>query len=161
MKIKYLLFALIILTFYTCVKPPDYSIEPKIEFIGLSKNTMRQGEFGREDSLYLFFSFTDGDGDLGGVGKDKDSLNISIIDKRTNQLSERFRIPQIPEQGAGNGISGEIRVLLYTTCCNVLPSCSPSTKKPIDTLSYDIFIKDRAGNKSNVVQTSPILLQCK
>ena len=52
----------------------------------------------------------------------------------------RFRIPYVPEQGAGNGISGDIRLLLFTTCCNVLPPCEASTTKPIDTLVYEIFI---------------------
>jgi hypothetical protein len=161
MKIIVPLLLLVVLTFATCIKPPDYPIEPQIEFTGLSKTTMRQGQLGSEDSLYLFFSFTDGDGDIGGVGQDKDSLNIFLTDKRNNQLAERFRIPFVPEQGAGNGISGEVQVLLFTTCCNVLPPCEPSLTKPIDTLVYEIYIKDRAGNKSNVIQTSPIFLQCK
>jgi hypothetical protein len=161
MKIKYFLIVSTIFAFTTCIKPPNYPLEPQIEFIGLSKNAMRQGQLGTEDSLFLYFSFTDGDGDLGGIGKDKDSLNIFFTDKRNNQPTERYRIPFVPEQGAGNGISGEIRVLLFTTCCNVLPPCEPSTKKPIDTLVYELYIKDRAGNKSNTIQTAPIFLQCK
>lgn len=161
MQIKILLFSVLVVAFAACISPPDYPIQPEIKFIGLSKNVMRQGLLGIEDSLFLTFSFTDGDGDLGSLGQGKDSVNIFLTDKRTNQPSERFRIPYVPEQGAGNGISGDIRLLLFTTCCNVLPPCEASTTKPIDTLVYEIFIKDRAGHESNKILTAPIYLQCK
>lgn len=164
MKINFLLFGFIILTIAACVRPPDYPIEPQIKFTSLSKNTMRQGQLGTEDSLFVTFSFTDGDGDLGTADSNKDTskiLNIFLTDKRDNKPAERFRIPYIPEQGAGNGISGDIRLLLFTTCCNVLPPCEASTTKPIDTLVYEIYIKDRAGHESNRIQTAPIYLQCK
>ena len=161
MQIKKLLFGILAISFATCISPPDYPIQPEIKFLGLSKNIMRQGLLGIEDSLFLSFSFTDGDGDLGSLGQGKDSVNIFLTDKRTNQPSERFRIPYVPEQGAGNGISGDIRLLLFTTCCNVLPPCEASTTKPIDTLVYEIFIKDRAGHESNKILTAPIYLQCK
>lgn len=161
MQIKILLFSVVVVAFAACISPPDYPIQPEIKFIGLSKNVMRQGLLGIEDSLFLSFSFTDGDGDLGSLGQGKDSVNIFLTDKRTNQPSERFRIPYVPEQGAGNGISGDIRLLLFTTCCNVLPPCEASTTKPIDTLIYEISIKDRAGHESNKILTAPIYLQCK
>ena len=161
MQIKILLFSTLVVAFAACISPPDYPIQPEIKFIGLSKNVMRQGLLGIEDSLFLSFSFTDGDGDLGSLGQGKDSVNIFLTDKRTNQPSERFRIPYVPEQGAGNGISGDIRLLLFTTCCNVLPPCEASTSKPIDTLIYEISIKDRAGHESNKILTAPIYLQCK
>ena len=161
MQIKILLFSTLVVAFAACISPPDYPIQPEIKFLGLSKNVMRQGLLGIEDSLFLSFSFTDGDGDLGSLGQGKDSVNIFLTDKRTNQPSERFRIPYVPEQGAGNGISGDIRLLLFTTCCNVLPPCEASTTKPIDTLIYEIFIKDRAGHESNKILTAPIYLQCK
>lgn len=164
MKINILLFIVFLTAFTACISPPDYPIEPKITFQNLSKNTMRQGELGTEDSLFVTFSFTDGDGDLGTPDVDKDTsriLNVFLTDKRTNTPAERFRLPYIPEQGAGNGISGDIRLLLFTTCCNVLPPCEASTTKPIDTLVYEIYIKDRAGHESNRIQTAPIYLQCK
>ena len=163
MQINLLLFSIVLTAFAACVSPPDYPIEPNITFLSLSKNTMRQGQLGNEDSLFVTFSFTDGDGDLGNSGQaGKDSINIFLTDKRTNTpAEERFRLPLVPEQGAGNGISGEITLLLFTTCCNVLPPCEPSTTKPIDTLVYEIYIKDRAGHSSNKIQTSPIYLQCK
>ncbi len=164
MSIRYFIYSILLTSaFAACISPPEYPKEPQIKFLGLSKNTMRQGQLGNEDSLFVTFSFTDGDGDLGTKGQaNRDSVNIFLTDKRTNTpAEERFRMPLVPEQGAANGISGEIRLLLFTTCCNVLPPCEPSTTKPIDTLVYEIYIKDRAGNSSNKIQTAPIYLQCK
>ena len=160
MKIKILLYLLLAAAFAMCIRPPDYPVEPQIEFVGMTKTTMRQG-FGSEDSVYYTLSFTDGDGDLGGVSG-KDSLNVYITDKRNNKpVEQTFRIPFVPEAGAKNGISGEIRFLMFTTCCLSLEPCIATPSRPSDTLSYDIYIKDRAGHKSNVVQTKPIILLCK
>jgi hypothetical protein len=159
-KVVILSGVILVAAFATCIRPPDYPIEPQITFKSLSKTTMRQGSL-NQDSLFLTLGFTDGDGDLGTVGQSKDSLNVFLIDKRYNRDAEAFRMPFVPEAGARNGISGDIRILLFTTCCKVLPACEPSTIKPIDTLRYDIYITDRAGHKSNLVETAPILLQCR
>ena len=159
MKIKILLYLFLIIAFATCIRPPDYPIEPQIEFVGMTKTTMRQG-FGTEDSVYITLSFTDGDGDLGGISG-KDSLNVFITDKRNNKpVEQTFRIPFVPEAGAKNGISGEIRFLMYTTCCLSLEPCIATPVRPTDTLIYDIYIKDRAGHASNIIKTYPIILQC-
>ena len=160
MKLNILLcFLLAICLVLSCTKPPDYPVVPEIGFKGFTKNFMDQG-FLNEDSLMVTISFTDGDGDLG----DHDSLNLFITDKRTGFLQDQFRIPFIPEQGASNGISGEISFALYNTCCifsdKSIPPCTPNTQEPLDTLIYSIYIKDRSNNLSNVIETEPIFLQC-
>ena len=160
MKIQNALYLFLFVAFATCVRPPTYPIEPVITFNGMTKTLMRQG-FGSEDSVYVALGFTDGDGDLGGISG-KDSLNVFITDKRDNKpVEQTFRIPFVPEAGAKNGISGEIKLLMFTTCCRSLEPCRPTPSRPIDTLVYEIYIKDRAGHKSNAVKTNPILLQCK
>ena len=157
---KILLYPFLIVAFATCIRPPDYPVEPQIELAGMTKTTMRQG-FGTEDSVYITLSFTDGDGDLGGISG-KDSLNVFITDKRNNKpVEQTYRIPFVPEAGAKNGISGEIRFLMYTTCCLSLEPCIATPVRPTDTLIYDIYIKDRAGHASNVIKTNPIILQCR
>jgi hypothetical protein len=161
MKIKIVLYLALIVAFATCIRPPEYPVEPQIQFVGQTKSTMRQG-FGSEDSVYLSLSFTDGDGDIGGIGANKDSLNVYVTDKRNNKpVEQTFRMPFVPEAGAKNGISGDIRFLMYTTCCLSLEPCVPTPNRPTDTLVYEIYIKDRAGHKSNAVLTKPIILQCR
>lgn len=162
MKIKNVLSLLCAsVTFATCISPPDYPIEPQIAFSSMTKTVMRQG-YGSEDSVYITLSFTDGDGDLGSAGSSKDSLNVYITDKRNNKpVEQTYRIPYVPEAGAKNGISGEIKFLMYTTCCLSLEPCRLPPPRAMDTLVYEIYIKDRAGHKSNAVKTNPIFLQCK
>jgi hypothetical protein len=154
-NLLYVLLATVVIGFTMCLRPPDYPIIPRIEFLRMSKNTMKQGN-GPSDSLRLYFTFEDGDGDIGST----DSLNIFLTDTRqANAAAEPFRMPFVPEQGAKNGISGEISLLVYTTCC--LPTCNSFLNKATDSLFYDVYIKDRAGNKSNVVRTPYIGLRCK
>ena len=158
MKMKntfFVAFALVVVGFVTCIRPPDYPIIPRIAFVRMTKNTLKQGNTS-SDSLRLTLSFEDGDGDIGS----NDSLNVFLKDTRQSGATpESFRMPLVPEQGAKNGISGEISLLVYTTCC--LPGCGSQLNKPVDSLFYDVYIKDRAGNKSNVVRTPLIALKCK
>ncbi len=153
------LLAALFLMMLGCIKPPDYPIEPVIELLGISADKMTQSQF-NEDSVLVVFSFTDGDGDIGS----KDSLNIFVTDLRDNFVSDRFRIPLIDELGANNGISGEVTLTLYTTCCTYpdgAPPCQPSDEFPTNTLLYEIYMVDRAGHRSNTISIPPITLDCK
>jgi len=153
-----ILFSLSCFVAFSCIKAPEYPIEPEIELLGLSTDTMVQSQF-NTDSVVIFFTFTDGDGDLGS----EDSLNIFVKDLRDNFVSDRFRIPYVPVAGANNGISGEVNFTLYTTCCtypNGAPPCEPSSEFPTNMLTYEITIQDRAGHISNAIVTPPITLMC-
>lgn len=144
----------------SCTQPPDYPIEPQIEFNRFSRDFMNQG-FGPEDSIVMFVDFTDGDGDLGNK---EDSLDVFITDTRLNAGPLNYKLPFIPEQGSGNGISGEIAIVLPSSCCifpnNTPPPCTESQTFPTDTLIYEVYIKDRAGNESNRILTGDIYLNC-
>jgi hypothetical protein len=146
---------------WSCINPPDFANVPKIDFIGMTKDTLHQGIF-QEDSLLVIFSFEDGDGDLGREG-DAVTNNVFFTDTRTGQVDNVFGIPFIPQQGSSNGIEGEIRIVLFSTCClysNGQDPCTASQQFPFDEVSYEIYITDRAGNKSNTITTNPITLIC-
>jgi hypothetical protein len=159
---KSLFFSLIIGLFLflaACATPPDYPIEPYIEFISLSKNSMLQSSIPNKDSTLLTLYFTDGDGDLGS----DDSLAIFLIDKRDDFKQPGFRIPFIGEQGVGKGISGELYIAIPTTCCyfeDGRTPCEKSSSGETDEVIYEIYIKDRAGNMSNKIDIAPITLRC-
>jgi len=143
---------------FACTNPPEYPLEPIIEYERITKNTLNQSAF-NADSTLLTISFTDGDGDIGN----EDSISIFIIDNRIDFEQPGYKIPFIGEQGVGKGISGEISFVLPTSCCiyaDGSPPCRPSTTQLLDTLTYDIYIIDRAGNESNRVTTEPIFLRC-
>jgi hypothetical protein len=160
MKRDFILFCLICLVFAACVRPPDYPIEPRLSLPtkgnALSKNTMVQGYKG--DSLFVTLDFTDGDGDIGLL---KGDTSLFIIDTRDNSfINDAGGIPSVPIQGAGNGISGEMRIRLLSTCCKTIVPCRPQPGKPRDTVIYEIYIKDRAGHESNRLKIPPITLLC-
>ena len=142
---------------YSCQSAPDYSDVPEITFGSFSKSQMNQGSL-NNDSVTLTITFTDGDGDLGSADNER---NLFLIDKRTGQVYDRFRTPFIPEEGTGNGITGTIRINLFNTCCvfpDNIPPCESPDLYPTNDLTFEVYIVDRAGNQSNVIETQPITL---
>jgi len=164
-SIKYTLLILLIgLIYHTgCVNAPRYSDTPEIEFISFTNTTMDQAPL-NSDTTIMSIKFTDGDGDIGfEIGTPGE--NIFIIDNRTNEIFDRFRAPAIPPQGANNGVSGEINMVLLNTCCifppqDSIPNCESPVQYPTNELTFTVYIEDRAGNKSNEIVTPPITLNC-
>lgn len=159
----YILSSFIISTllYIGCARPPDYPNEPVIEYSRISSNLMSQAKL--DDRVLATISFTDGDGDL---GDDDGRTTLFIKDLRDDSPENSAKIlPKVPEPGANNGISGEITFQLLNSCC-IWPlqflqaPCTPSTDYPVDTIVYEVYIVDRAGNESNRVQLEPIFLQC-
>lgn len=142
----------------SCVKQETFSDIPAIEFIGQTKTTLSQGAL-MEDSLYVRFSFQDGDGDLG----DADSINVFVTDTRQDFALE-YKIPDLSSGTNGSSLEGEVTMLLFTTCClyddNSQAPCTPSNSQPTDEVIFTIQIRDRAGNMSNVISMNPITLMC-
>ncbi|CAN5453027.1 hypothetical protein BH09BAC1_BH09BAC1_18020 [soil metagenome] len=155
-------------TFTSCVEPPRYPNEPAIELVSVSADTIRQ----LQDSVFIAFKFTDGDGDLGfedlstadcelcdSSCYSHPTFTLFILDNRFNIVDgdtvrclKTFNIPYIPPKGATDAISGVITVLLTNEFC--LPG------RAVDTVSYSIVIRDRAGNFSNRIETEKIILLC-
>lgn len=147
--------------FASCVNAPNYNDVPEIEFIAFSKTELEQGSI-NNDSLTLIISFQDGDGDL-GLRPETAERNLFLIDNRTDDIFNSFKTPVIPEEGVGNGVSGEMRILLFTTCCvfpDNIPPCESPDLYPNNELSFTVYITDRAGNESNRIVTPVINLLC-
>ena len=159
----WLLAAGLLLLLAACVSPPEYPEEPVLQFESLSKNTLAQYINGPRDSLTITLSYTDGDGDLSDI--DDDSLELTLIDTRLPEETIPFRLPSIPIDGTGNGISGDIFIRIvntdqFTCCIRNNRICVADPSFPVDTFSYLIQLRDRAGNFSNVVRTEPIEILC-
>ncbi len=151
------------LVLQACTQPPEYPVEPVIEYLSVSKNTMREGKF-QEDTIYVTIGFTDGDGDIGREDTDN-TIDLFVTDLRTGITDNTYKVPYVPELGSGNGISGTITFQLYATCCifdepGYVP-CEDVAPAPFDTVRYEIYLIDRAGHVSNTVQTEPIFIQCR
>lgn len=159
--LRSLIYLLPVLLLAACVKAPEFPNEPVIEFEGLNKNQIYQFTNGPLDSIRVHLTFTDGDGDLGRTAAD--SVDIFFTDSRLG-IQTPFRIPGIPAEGTGNGISGDIfiNVINSTGICCIFNNrlCIADETYPVDTFSYAIQIRDRAGNFSNVVRTDVIEILC-
>lgn len=157
-----LIYGLILVTL-GCQKGTNYSDIPYLEFRSFSKSVMLQG-VNQQDSVELTLFFTDGDGDFGSESTSSQT-NIFMKDLRTGNEFRRFRAPFIPLEGVGNGISGLIRIKIYSTCCIFPPDlgvfpCEKTDSVPTNELPLEVYIEDRAGNKSNVVRLSNLTLIC-
>ncbi|MEL7423648.1 MAG: hypothetical protein AAFN81_11690 [Bacteroidota bacterium] len=145
-----------------CVNPPDYPDTPVIEYTGVNKTTINQFIPSLPaDTLAIFFSFTDGDGDLSS----EDSTDVFLYDSRFPEFPNTYKIPLIPDEGTGNGIRGDITVRIqnaFNICCieNGF-ACPPNPTIDLDTFSYEIQIRDRAGNFSNRIRTETLGIRCR
>lgn len=133
-------------TVASCIKPPDYPIEPRIEFVSQSANTFN--ELGG-DSLSVVLYFEDGDGDIGS----DDSVNMFWEDSRFPGYLVPFKIPLLEISGNSKAISGTITTYYPITFCS-------DDANLIDTFYYKIFIEDRAGHQSNTDSTDFVYLNC-
>lgn len=141
-----------------CEGPERLPAEPRIEFRGLSQydtidllgNPVKAGK--------ITFYFEDGDGDLGfdapkTPGTEPSGNLFLKLYRKTNGVFElagpadplypsEYRIPYLDAAGQNKILRGTIDVtimyILYDTP---------------DTLYYDFWIRDRAGNESNTATT--------
>lgn len=140
----------------SCVKEKQFPSQPLIKFD-------RFEAFGT-DSADCYITFQDGDGDIGilpGDNVSEDDLKMKYLYKNQNgifvpvdssfgtiqfdTLFLGFRVPNLTPDGQYKALDGEIKVKLRV--------------QPIflhDTVKFEIRLKDRAGNKSNIVTTNEI-----
>lgn len=138
-----------ITAFYCCKKAPNYPPTPALTWLNATPNPVKIGT----DRLVLKFAFTDGDGDLGEA-----DTSIYVTDIRPNSLNKpftyTFNLPNIPSKGSYKQITGNISINMFSN-----NSCRPGHDTR-DTVSYSIYVKDKAGNKSNIITTPPIIFLC-
>ncbi|MBC8048245.1 MAG: hypothetical protein H7Y00_15705 [Fimbriimonadaceae bacterium] len=139
---------LTIMGFASCIKPPEYPIEPRIEFVSVTKTNFN--EITNDVSFTVTIYFEDGDGDLGGTIDD--SVNLFWEDSRVPGVQSPFKIPFIELQGNHKAISGNIYATKTTGCIN------PGVET--DSFTYKIHIIDRAGHESNIIELPAMTVVC-
>jgi hypothetical protein len=102
--------------------------------------------------------FTDGDGDIGRDPK-QEMQSLYITDSRDSTKVYPYPFPFIDDnmRPSDGGLEGFITIKLGRQYFNVTDSLHIALGK--DTLHWDIYIKDEAGHKSNVVSTDPIYIE--
>jgi hypothetical protein len=107
------------------------------------------------DTAYIQFSFSDGDGDIGNDSvsgiyfKDSRYPDIGFIKADFPDIDPSIEDPK-------KGLEGT---------CLFFPVPTPTPRndtfhiKHGDTLSYELYIKDRANNESNHIVTKPLIVR--
>jgi hypothetical protein len=124
-----------------CTKLAEISEVPEIAFESVVPNVVTE----YQDSLYFTVSYRDGNGDLGQ--NNTDNNNLFIEDSR-NQVTYGFRIQQLAPNNADIAIQGNLNV--------TLPNTAIINGGASESVSYSIWVVDRAGNESNRVSSSTV-----
>jgi hypothetical protein len=140
-KLIYILVGVLLLS---CEKEEVMSDTPIIDFISISPTTVQE----YTDDIIITISYTDGDGDLGENNPD---INNLFVEDNRNGIEYKFRIPELSPSGSTITIEGNFNIKI-----NGSGITNSSTSQQVN---YAIYVKDRAGNKSNIITTSSITIQ--
>ncbi len=167
-----IILSLIFVLLWSCKKYEEYPPEPQIEFLDF---VLLRDAQGIDQRGVLRFSFTDGDGNIGLYDNDTlppydYNLFVRYFERKNGSFQEVFlvtpryindttivydtatfngRIPILTPAGKNKAISGEIEDTLFVN--NPLSA--------FDTIMFEVFIRDRDLNESNVIQTPPIVVK--
>lgn len=144
---RLLILILPLLALASCDDSPVFPVTPEISFLTISPSESEQFT---TDGLQLRLRYQDGDGDLGYEGQEK-TTNLFVTDLRAAFANNPARttaysIPSLTPDTRKPSIQGEITVTMLT------PPWEPSEEP----LVFEVYMVDRAGNVSNVIQTDPI-----
>ena len=124
----------------SCKKKEEVPIEPVIKY----SNFVITG-----DSAKLYFTFTDGDGDIGLAKSDTGfDFFIKYFELQNGNWKEivlpapfNYRMPVINKSGKKKALQGEVIIDITPTYYNPFSN--------FDTLRYEFYIKDKALHESN------------
>ena len=140
-RLTYILIALLL---FACKKDDALSVVPTIEFQSISPLTAQE----YIDDIIITIFYTDEDGDLGENSPDIDNL---FVEDSRNGIVYHYRIPQLAPNGNEISIEGNFNITI-----NGSGITNNSNSQQVN---YAIYVKDRAGNKSNTITTSKITIQ--
>lgn len=160
--VKIVLILCLVALVNSCQKIESYPPEPYIEFISMEFKSGLD-EIGNPGLIgTLRFYFRDGDGDIGFIqsGDTAKPKQTIFIDKykmvsgelifQDYEMGMSYSIPYFTTGGKNTTLEGEMIV-------RHINIYGPSIMQ--DTILFEFFIVDRAGNKSNVENTGLLILK--
>ncbi len=142
----------------SCVKPDEFPEIPEITDVRIDKISVKNFE----DVLTISIDFQDGDGDL-GITDENTEAHVYVIDSRT-EVPDLIKIPwNLEAPGNVKAISGTLDLKVNVCCIDPETGIACSTEgdyEPTNRLTYDIIIKDRAGNFSEAFKTPVFEVTC-
>jgi hypothetical protein len=117
---------------------------PEITSVSVSTTSINQF-----NDLLINVNYIDGNGDLGTT--DADVKSIFVTDSRDNTIIHEFHLQPLAPVGQSIAIQGALNITIENI---ILLSQSNNS----ETVSFSIYIADRAGSISNTGQTSIITI---
>lgn len=129
------------------------------------------------DSAYLRLNFTDGNGAIGYPQSDESApSDFFVITLMNNKITGKFdtikqpnaentgdtvtvwayKIPYITPSGSDKELNGIIQINLETSIQNIRPTNGHNYQD----LEFVVWMYDRNGNKSNILNTGPVSTAC-
>lgn len=151
-----------------CFNTPEFPNTPEIEYSEiLSTPRVDQESGGYKDSVVISIKFKDGDGDLGYDQQEIDSLAKAgaapnFVVKQFRKVNGAFveYVPLESLSGFFHRLSSEkpgpIEGTLHYRGIQIFHTFYPYAK---DTVKFEVYIRDRAGNISNTIETEPVVLK--
>ena len=120
---------------------------PVIEYKSITPNAIISGTF--PDRIELAIQLKDAEGDF-GLDVNDDTSFVYVKNITTSQELDSFKFPVL------NGITR--KNIDVEVVANILRDAKPSNIPApyTDTLFFEVYVKDYAGHKSNVVQAGPL-----
>lgn len=140
------LFILMMLTFWGCVK---YEEVKESELPSITYEAVLPAEPQEfSDSIKIIINYKDGNGDLGS--EDPDDLNIEVKDNRLNK-PDFYHLQALAPPNSNIPIEGQLTIRLKNTF--LIGSGNE------EVTSYEVRIRDKAGNWSNFITTDFITIR--
>ncbi|MDX5325602.1 MAG: hypothetical protein LPK80_05000 [Bacteroidota bacterium] len=135
---KYLLLLLVLTAFAGCKKESLLDEKPSIEWVAYGPKDIQE----KQDSVWFRIRYSDGDGDLGE--NDPKAHNLILLDTRIN-VGYSFRISELVPNNGSVPITG---ILGFS-----IPSTLVTGNDSVESVRYQVWVIDRAGNKSDPLFT--------
>ena len=141
-----LVISILAIAFVAC-KKDKYTSAPQISFKSISPQYWDAANTNPYDGPFLTIHLTDAEGDFGPLtSKDTSYVyikNISVAPYKTDSL----KFPQLTNLDTRN-LKADVSVMIRSVLAN-----SGRPTPHVDTLYFEIYVKDFAKNKSNVITT--------
>ena len=145
-----LIFAVIALGFLSCNKD-KFNTVPEIKFKNISPDTWYSNNLDPTQGPILNINLTDAEGDFGF----KDNSDTSYVYVKNIKVPP-FRIDSLKfpilTAISGSKLDVDIEVNLRSVLAKTIRPIRPYT----DTLQFEVYVKDFAKNKSNVLTVGPV-----
>ena len=143
-------------------KKDKFTTAPQIEFVDINPNFASADLLSTSpEALFpkLVFNITDAEGDFGNDPSSPQDSSWIYIKHLLTMRVDSLRFPDL-RQAPKSNFDAEVTANLFP---NFVECVSPGPSLPrVDTVFFEVYVRDAKGNKSNVITTTkPLLTECR